>query len=50
MVKYRNNQSVPIKLLKVNVYDLGTLQPGDVVDVVIDAETVELISKDNSNP
>ena len=40
MVRVKNSLTVPVNLVKVNEYDLGTLQPGDEVEVAEDAETV----------
>ena len=42
MVKIKNNLEVPVKVVKVNVYDEGTLQPGEEVDVTVDPETVTI--------
>lgn len=42
MVKLKNSLDVPVKVVKTNVYDLGDVQPGDTVDVTLDAETVQV--------
>lgn len=42
MVELKNSLDVPVKVVKVNAYDLGELQPGDTVDVTLEAETVRV--------
>lgn len=41
-VKVKNNLDVPVKVIKLNAYDVGTLQPGEEIDVQLDPETVKL--------
>lgn len=40
MVKIKNNLDVPVKVIKVNIYDEGTLQPGEEKNIQMDPETV----------
>jgi len=42
VVKVKNNLDVPVKVIKLNAYDLGILQPGEEIDVQLDPETVKL--------
>ena len=41
-MKVKNNLDVPVKVLKVNIYDEGTLQPGEEANVTLDPETVAI--------
>ncbi len=39
MVKLKNSLEVPVKVVKINIYDVATLQPGETADIKIDSET-----------
>ena len=41
-MKIRNVLAVPVKLVKLNVYELATLQPGDEAEVAVDPETIRI--------
>jgi len=40
LLKIKNSLSAPVKLIKINEYNLGTLQPGDEVEITKDIETI----------
>jgi hypothetical protein len=42
VVKVKNVLEVPMKLVKLNMYMLATLQPGDEVEITVDPETVRI--------
>lgn len=48
MVRITNNLAVPTKIIKVNLLEIGTLQPGEHVDISVDSDTVEIILKEVS--
>lgn len=39
MVKIKNSLTTTMNVVKVNIYDLGTLNPGEEIDVSIEEET-----------
>lgn len=41
-MKIKNCLAVPVKLVKVNEYDEGTLAPGEEKEVTLDTETVQV--------
>lgn len=41
-MKIKNTLGVPVKLLKVNEYNLGTIAPNEELEITVDPETVEI--------